>query len=236
MAQTVRPAGRRRARSPSAVRARSEQAARSAASCARGPEPRTAARDDGSGWSRARWRRPALEGVATILCGTPRYDVTETDPPARTPASASWRTAPVTSSVDSWRERRVTPLPPTSCSLTWSTWTGRARPAGQGGGEDRGDLACGRVVESEEESVEHGLPRSRAAEACFRHVNATGLLRPDPRASRSSPPPGVSPGLARPVPTASSPCGRGRHGRTRADLGTVSPIFLIRELWQVSCL
>ena len=40
--------------------------------------------------------------VVTILCGTPRYEVTETDPPARTPASASWRTAPETESVDPW--------------------------------------------------------------------------------------------------------------------------------------
>ena len=38
--------------------------------------------------------------VATIRCGTRRYEATHTDPPARTPASASCRTASETRSVD----------------------------------------------------------------------------------------------------------------------------------------
>ena len=59
----------------------------------------------------------------TICAGTPRYDVMQTEPPARTPASASWRTAAATRSVASWRVCSVTPLPPTNRSFTCSTCT-----------------------------------------------------------------------------------------------------------------
>ena len=81
----------------------------------------------------------------------------------------------VTSSAASCRERSVRPLPPTSLSLTWSTCTARARPARQGRGEDCRDLARGRVVEGEKDSVEHGLRSGPGPPAaCFRNVNAAG--------------------------------------------------------------